>query len=358
MKIVFVHFGREIPNYLIKNFLSFESRFPSLEAVLIVNKDCNVPKILKSSNLHFDDTSNRDHMFENTGHDPKFRNKFWRKSIERLIAVCEYQRDNTESKVLHFESDILILPNFPFSKFSSINSLLWQNYNQDRDVGSILFIPSKSAGLWLHDKLLSLVVENRFMTDMVALRRIRNEFPDMCGLIPSFPNGLQSVLNQDYIHVPTAYSFQDFGEGIFDSAQIGMWLTGMDPRNTYGVLRIHNRTIIENGEAPFDPSKLDFEIDLKGNLYAIPKKAAKLPIYSLHIHSKNPKIFDNNNRIELSNFIKLANSKKGEIQRFELSVVIKMLQESIRSGNLLNFVKGIPLIYKARLKIRGVLNSS
>jgi hypothetical protein len=143
--------------------------------------------------------------------------------------------------------------------------------------------------------------------------------------------------------------------GVLDSAQIGMWLTGMDPRNTYGVLRLHNRMILDNGEAPLDPSKLIYSLDLEGNLYSALEKADAVPIFSLHIHSKRLQLFKSDYVEDLTKFVNLANSRKQPIWRFEIFVLSKLFYDSLVSGNLISFFLGIPFVYRVRIKLRSLV---
>lgn len=358
MKILFVHLGGNPPSYLVENLLSFRARFPHLDLRLILSEGSRVPKQLRSISVYFDNSNQRDHLFANSRHDPKFRNQFWRRSIERILAVCEYQMQNADSQVLHIESDILVLPGFPFEKLTEIKSVAWQNYNDDRDVASILFLPNKNLSSWLYDKLVDHVLNNYTATDMTSLREIRRNHPDQCLIIPCLSEGINSAVNQGYLSAHLNSVNPVLMKGIFDSAQIGMWLTGMDPRNTYGVLRIHDRTILDNAEAPLDPSRLNYSIDAQGNLYAILESNYEVPIFSLHIHSKRLQLFKSDYIEELTGFVKLANSQKQAIRRFEIFVLFKLFYNSLISGNLISFLLGIPFVYKVRRKIRKVVRRS
>lgn len=352
MKILFVHLGGKPPNHLVENLLSFRARFPHLDVNLILSGGSRVPKQLRSVSIYFDNSNQRDHLFVNSIHDPKFRNQFWRKSIERILAVCEYQIQNTDSQVLHLESDILVLPEFPFEKFTEIESIAWQNYNDDRDVASILLLPNRDSSAWLYDKLVEQISNDHTVTDMTALRAIRRNHPDLCRIIPCLSVGSDFAANQRYLSTHLTSVNRVLMDGIFDSAQIGMWLTGMDPRNTYGVLRIHDRMILDNGEAPLDPSRLNYSIDAEGNLYAILSNNYVLPIFSLHIHSKRSQLFKPEYISDLTEFVKLANSRKQAICRFEFFALSKLFYSSVISGNLISFFLGFPFVYKVRAKIR------
>lgn len=354
MEVVFVHLGRRIPDHLVENFLSFKVRFPELEVKLIVSDSCKVPKRLNSDHIFFDNSELRDHLFVNFDHDLKFRNQFWRKSIERIMAVCEYQTNNLDSAVLHLESDILILPNFPFHDFERISSISWQNYNDDRDVASILYIPNKKSSAWLFEKLSEQISKDKTVTDMSALRAIRREHPTLCHIIPNLPVGNIATNNPNYLSPSSSPANYVQTKGVFDSAQIGMWLLGMDPRNTYGVLRIHDRGILDKGEAPIDPSRMSYSIDDIRGLNAILEDGKNYPIFSLHVHSKELQLFKLDYSRALKVYVELGNSEKLPVSRFRANVLLNMFITSVTSGNVFNFFLGIPFIYRLRVRIRNL----
>lgn len=352
MEVVFVHLGKKLPKHLIENFLSLKKRFPSMEIKLLVSAECRVPKIIDTNCVFFDYSNHRDDLFANLDHDLKFRNQFWRKSLERLLAVCEYQINFSDSSILHFESDILVLPNFPFTDFMEIQTILWQNYNDERDVASILYIPNKSSSKWLYNKLVDQILTNDIVTDMSALREIRRRYPSMCHIIPNLTSKFELAKNESYILKNLNPVKLHLSNGIYDSAQIGMWLTGMDPRNSYGILRLHNQMILKTGEAPLDPRKIDYLLDVSGCLNAVLGEQYILPIYSLHVHSKRIKLFKSSYAADLMAFVKLGNIQKGEIDRFQPLVLLKLFFSSVVTGNILNFFLGIPFIYQLRHRIR------
>jgi hypothetical protein len=352
MEVVFAHLGKNIPKHLLDNFFSFTGRFPHLKTKLILSNYCELPKNLSTDQIYLDNSELRDKLFLNSGHDSKFRDQFWRKSIERILAVCDYQKNNLEGSILHFESDILALPNFPFHDFERMNSIAWQNYNDDRDVASILYIPSRKSSEWLYERLAEQISSNRNVTDMIALRAIRREHPTVCEIIPSVPEGNALASNPMYFSAHPSRVNHDLTKGVFDSAQIGMWLLGMDPRNTYGVLRIHDRAILDSGEAPLEPSRLSYSIDGDGALNAIFEDGKTYSIFSLHVHSKELQIFKPDYFRALLKYVKLGNNEKGPLARFQIKVLVKMFISSLVSGQIVNFFLGIPFVYRLRVRIR------
>jgi hypothetical protein len=73
--------------------------------------------------------------------------------------------------------------------------------------------------------------------------------------------------------------------GIFDPAQYGQWLGGIDPRNGQSI-----PFTFSNSEAIVEPNTFDYEIGDDGR-YWIVSNTSKYPIYLLHIHSKKLEAF-------------------------------------------------------------------
>ena len=81
----------------------------------------------------------------------RFRNNFWLLSLERLLVLSEVHNEYLESRILHIESDVLLLPNFPWDIFNDLNTLFWSTYEPDRDVAALLFSPSAKESQWRWD---------------------------------------------------------------------------------------------------------------------------------------------------------------------------------------------------------------
>lgn len=225
-------------------------------------------------------------LFSKHAFSKKFRNGFWQLSALRLFALLDFCLYSEDESVLHIESDVLLMPNFPFVEISRQNNLMWFNFNHNRDIASLIWIPSQKQASWMRHELFEIFSENPKMTDMSALRSLSVKANDKICYFPSRPSSSSmrdSEINTDIIEKQTLMITNQ--NGIFDGAAIGMWLTGEDPNNHRGMLR----RLRYLSDGPIDLRGRKFKI-IKKNLYLI-EKDSLLPIHNLHIHSKNRYLF-------------------------------------------------------------------
>ncbi len=268
MKIVFVHLGPGPAPHLWRNIRRFCELFPTQNPTLILSDIRHKKNIdSKKVNLYLYQTSpESESQLSKLSSNVKFRSGFWRYSIERFYAIRDFHKLDPTKPILHFESDVLPLPNFPFEKFSAIKSLAWENFSLSHDVSAILYSNSYEDSRWLVEEINLKLSENAYLTDMTALSEISSSNLKRVEILPTDPTS--SVPNR-------------FG-GIFDAAAIGMWLNGRDPRNHLGFVK----RFLPLPESSVDASKLRYKSTLNGTLCLINDKDADLAIFNLHVHSK------------------------------------------------------------------------
>ena len=266
-RIVFVHLGPARAAHLWSNIAATQIKFPQVDITLIYSDASHLKNIkrlgINSSFYKARDADND--LFIKLSSNFKFRDGFWRYSLERLIALESWHRENEpENPFLHIESDILMLPNFPVNRFLNIEKLTWIKYNDSHDVSAVLSSPNYDYTNWMANRIRQEVQINGHLTDMTVLSKIRNDSPEMIYLLPTASRPDLSVF-----------------PGVFDGASIGMWLNGRDPRNHYGLVRRHSPTI----DCEDKPELLKYKIK-QGDLY-ISNEIAEYALFNLHIHSKN-----------------------------------------------------------------------
>jgi hypothetical protein len=202
--------------------------------------------------------------------DEKFRQGFWRFSLERLFALTAHHDLYPNDSLLHIESDILLLSNFPFDSFQSITTPAWLKFDKTRDLATILYLPDISKSQWFTEKMVQEVKNCNEINDMQLLNLISSKYPSEITILPSSPNTTTSLLNDnDFLEEKEkqllSTNFYKF-EGIFDPAALGIWLTGSDPRNNFGVTRRFDIKRLLEGKTYIDPSKVFFEYSQIGIL--------------------------------------------------------------------------------------------
>jgi len=350
--LVLIHLKTEIPKYLSENITTLQHFFPEISKTLIISEKIENPVDMENIRICRVNSNRYDGLFESARHEKDFRHGFWRTSIERLLHLCDFIYQGQLEDSLHIESDILLFKGFPFRDFENLSRILWQEYNSERDVASILYIRDATDAIWLKGELINQINSDPYVTDMTALNRIRKRYPDRVGIIPSVNDANFDLKNRKYSvgHEDSAAPLA-LKAGIYDSAQIGMWLLGMDPRNTYGLEILHGDSIIENGEGLLDPRRATYGLTDHNQMIARAGDV-QLPIFSIHVHSKSPNLFKANRRL-LEEYLNLANNPS-ELRNFKVRIFWKMFFDSVKSGRVMNFVLGIPIIYKSRRIMRNL----
>jgi hypothetical protein len=352
--LILVHLNTQVPRYLWENIASLKHLFPEVAKIIIISDGIELQSGSSDTKIHRVNSHQYDEVFDHAQHEMEFRHGFWRTSIERLLHLCDLICQQQLENTLHIESDILLFKRFPFSDFRNLSKIYWQEYNSERDVASILYIRNAIDAAWLKQELINQIVSDPYVTDMTALNRIRKGFPERVGVLTSINATNFDLKNKKYTHEYSDLSYSGaFKTGIYDSAQIGMWLLGMDPRNTYGLEILHSDLIIENGEGLLDPRRARYGFNDDNQMFACVGEI-ELPVLSIHVHSKAPDFFKVDNKM-LQEYVNLAKNPL-EIRKFRVGIFWLMFLDSVRSKRVINFMFGIPAIYRFRLAARNMLS--
>lgn len=224
----------------------------------------------------------------NTKLNKKFRNGFWVYASMRLYLVCELIKKENLVNCIHIENDVLLYKNFESYNFEnklhlSIDGLFWINEkkgilsNDFRCIPGILYIPSYNELKFALDNF------NYTKDDMFNLGEFYKNNKDKCITFPIIKKNSKYNYDNNY-----STNYSKFN-GIFDAAAIGQYLGGVDPRNIKGssVGFINEVCVVKYNNYNFE-----IIIDNKGHkLPYIIIDNEKIPVYTLHIHSKNLKQF-------------------------------------------------------------------
>lgn len=270
MHLVFVHLGVSPATHLWLNLQRCQGLFPNLPITLIYSderfiKENNIPNI---NYYRYSENTDLDSPINKLTHNIRFRNGFWRYSIERLFALTEWHLLHPNVHLIHIESDILLMPNFPFDQISKVEKLAWCRFNETHDVASIVYSPSAIHTEWLTDRINETLVTDNGLTDMTALRMIQRQHSGQIRYLNGDSDGVQFI-------------------GEFDAAPYGMWLCGRDPRNHWGFIR----RFLELPESDINVSSTRFYFSKDKSLFVSNRDGVKLPLYNLHVHSKVNALF-------------------------------------------------------------------
>jgi len=343
MEIVYVHLGTTKNSYLKDAIERSLSLFPEIQHTLILdNFDSvaidsrkvsivqNASKVLKSETLSREV-------------DLEFRKGYWNFTLERIFAVLHYQIENNIRDILHVESDVILMPTFPFHSIEGCSFIHWCEYGEGHDVASLLHIPNSQEANLIQNQMISILRSKPNLTDMQLLNSTRNNVKNV-RLFPSegLDNcKLNSTLDSNYCQcLPENF--------IFDGLTYGMYITGQDPRNNYGRFSVGDNSPYESGATHINPKKFSWSVDDSGLPCAKSDCCGKIfRLQNVHVHSKNKKLFRSNWKLTLLHLVEIANKHK-KVNFFSSKTLYEMLKNSVKSGETRQFIEKSPPI--ARFK--------
>ena len=341
----FVHLGGNLPEHLALNIDRFKRLFPDIPISLVVDEKCDLSKVVKNIwKIHVYESADKDFskLLYSLSYDQSFRNGFWIKTLERIFAFIEFHQTlDNDTKLLHIESDVILMPNFPWNKLSRIKlpPLGWCSFSPDYDVAALVYSKNQESSQLLKRFLIELLRKDSNLNDMIALNCVAKNYPEHTFYFPivgANSHELDNLGEEVTISSTNLKSklFKQF-QGVFDGAALGMYLTGTDPRNTFGRRLIHNKANLIKSNAFINPQLWQYSVDLDGNLW-LEIESQKIPIYCLHIHSKNLKLFDESWNTELNRLISLPKSKKYD--GFSLSIFLMLILDNFKRKTLFRFL--------------------
>ena len=255
----------------------------------------------------FHDSHRDSTEFESYALNPSFRGGFWRLTIERLVALETAHIAHSKAKLIHIESDVLLLPNFPWTALATEERMMWGGATADLDIAAILYSPSLSHTQHLTKFIRQRIMNNAEITDMKVLREYfsANEGARVRRL-----------------------PFTFFGEtvegGFFDVMSIGQWLTGLDPTNAVGWRKYH----VPMPHHLVDPSLLTYQFS--GDSLIASHESRSKELFSLHIHSKDIALFGAGWKQRLMDLVELSRDNPLPFSRFSTLGFLGWAREFLR----------------------------
>lgn len=343
LKLVLIYLGREVPCYVLNNANRLAEMF-SMDVYLFTESVTKFPLKIevneKLKTCHLRELNHSEQFVLN--HDAKFRNGFWLHTFNRLLYLRDiHESIGSKSRILHVEGDMLIMPSFPFEEALG-SKLKWFEYSELSDVASLVYSPDLEATNWLYSSLMEEMKLDSQVTDMSALKRIRMKYPNR---IETFPDIFSDSTDRK-------------SEDIFDGLSLGEWLCGVDSRNTFGWQFLHENSEFRRAKSSSLREILQeaqFCIGDKGSLVLKSGESIR-EIHSLHIHSKDRKLFAARNFETIQYYLDRATHTEPVVIGFSLSLFIRLVKENIQNGtvapyfrNLLKFLFKSDQLLKFRL---------
>jgi len=280
----------KIPDYVFLNAKYLAENFPAHEVVVVTDS----PIALKSLErrgvrgwLCSDPSESWAELWHSSEHNRDFRNDFWFKTVARFWSLSEYMSAHDYDAIIHVEADVWLSPSFPFAKFLDLgDKLAYPMKSLSEGLASTLYIGGRNSISVLIKHTNESFKENGKSTDVSVLGSFWKRHGELFYRLPSGPN---SIFHHKLAAIkPTmespAGNFEKFN-GLFDASSLGIYFTGVDPRNSWGF-----RTIFKDDRYEFDTR--DLSISLKNNSLWLIQHEHEYEVFSLHIHSKDKRFFN------------------------------------------------------------------
>ena len=346
-ELVFVQLGVAPSEHLWANLRHTLEIIPYVSITVIVDQDslANAPINSGWNYWTYERKEVISSIVREKSQDKNFRDGFWSYTLERLFAFAQYHQIYPDKKLIHVESDIFFLPGFPIEKFMSIDKLAWLRVDYERDVAALIYSPSGVDAKFLETELVRELKHYRHTTDMHLLFQIREKNPERVEVLPSlsadsYTMGTEAVKLNGPLHKQLSVNYSLF-DGVFDPAAIGIWLTGSDPRNSYGAtMYCATEFILKNGSF-VNPAAGFFTYSREQGL-VLNTIESEVRVWNLHVHSKDMRIFADSWEIYLTKLISKSANKRSYKKR-SLKVLIWLVRHNLKNKTLIRFTAAHPI---------------
>jgi hypothetical protein len=206
-----------------------------------------------------------------------FRNGFWRLTSARFFYIRAYMERTGLQNVVHLENDVPVYYNCNrLLDIVDVTKMYMPFDSYKRNIASIVYIPNVIV-------LTNVLRHYNFgLNDMENFAIIRQHSPEFLDHFP-ICTPLESYTDeQRYV----CTNFERF-RMIFDAAAIGQFLGGVDPRNIPGDTTgfINETCVIKYNE--YKILWITGDDSITRPFLHIDEVNITIPIFNLHIHSKN-----------------------------------------------------------------------
>jgi hypothetical protein len=286
---------KTFPSARIVFFSDDKDSISRITAIGIETHFCEIPSdLLERQDSHF-----KNHA--------KFRSGFWFLTYARLLLLQDIMKNLELSSALQVEGDVILFPNFPYETLSTIKNIAYPLTDPSKGVASTLWLGSLEAAENLRKYILEVLEFNPFLSDMDILGSYWKDHPSSVTILPSSANERQYFAQNatdDDIQILTKN--HEIFYGIFDGNTIGQYLTGLDPANDWGLRKV----FVDQVSHKINPKAMNFLFKNRV-LELITGKNLRIPIYSLHIHSKDMRAL--NYDLQEEYFSKRLKQNRGQI---------------------------------------------
>lgn len=309
MKIVLAQYGVKADALLYKNLRYLEETFPWIPRVVLTDESRHInPKKMHGAEIYVEDKIDLKALRDKISHPLNFRHGFWFNTIARFWLISSYHTSFPDQSILHIETDVLLMPTFPFEMLNGSDfDCIFTDVSDRISSAAVLYSRNATISKKITEHLRIGILNNSKSTDMSLLAQYKEAAGSRLG---KFKNGSGlSPINGE--------TFREFP--IVDPATWGMFYLGRDPRNHRGKRILYEAVSdhqIRAENLKMLVTKSGIEIENQGELV------------SFHIHSKDKRYFSTRGLNLIKSRIRNYDGRpKHEI---DLSVLIKLILSKAR----------------------------
>ena len=290
MNICLVYLGDSFPAYVKANILYLKRTFPDKKIWFLSDneKSLRIASKLNVKTWRCDNPLSNWAELRNSELDFSFRKGFYPYTLGRFSALNDFMKNHIDESVLHIEADVWLAPNFPFDLLDKINEeIAFPLERKNVAIPSTVFFKNQASISHLFKFLTIALKDGITPIDMFLLATYAATYPKLVHILPTAARestAFNSLIDSDTNNL-VSKNFENYS-GIFDSSTWGQFLLGIDPKNYLGIRLIYHT---QKNHA-IKTSNAYISIDDKGNI-KLRQGKTDLNLYSLHVHSKDLRIF-------------------------------------------------------------------
>lgn len=312
LSIALVFLGNKLPKYVRANLEYLSHTFPLANIWLLTDSQETKKKIEKSGHnawLFVDSDSYWLEIVQKMNFPSEFRRGFWFLTLKRFKALEIFMHEHN-GLLLHVEADVFLMPNFPIENILRISKeMAFPIVGSGYAIASTMFLRDSDAIKKFNHFVEKQTKVNANAIDMTLLFEYWQQFPERVEILPSGPD------------------HEDNASGYFDGAAFGTYLIGQDPRNFRGYT-------LKYSPIEWHSDKVErFEYRISGDSLLVGNDGIEKPLYSLHVHTKNPKLFQQNDMLSELNLAINQHTKgarKVLTSRVLLPILVAAIQRRIK----------------------------
>jgi hypothetical protein len=309
--LLFSHFGKKLPRYLIANIHRTAQLFPDKTIILVTDASLQGNTLSRSAEVLHPQNLNWPHFRPTINRDQRFWNGWWQKTFDRLLLIRATHERCAQDTILQVESDTILFPSFPFSELEAAGKIAYPLFSKSKGIGSIVFSPTVTTSKMLESSLLAELQMNPETTDMDALGSIASKL------------GSNYVRLAEFVAELDSSNTLDLRFGLFDGASHGEWLCGWDSRAHWGIGQRKRRT-------PNSTEKNMPHYVFEGSQIILDFQGKKVPLNNLHVHSKEMVFFDLNFSSKLEKIVRRVNNDVSmELRYFSIASMLFCLKSNL-----------------------------